>query len=416
MSFTTSGGQTFSDQEIRGYFSTHPAYLEIARQAAGLGLTADQIAGALSVGLATTVTPEAVRGWIAANAADMFAWTPAGQLAPLSFLEVSARLSGSLDASTLAGVQMLTLKGGAGTATISGLHSGATIDSMQSGTGTLSLALANSSGANDLLTLKLDAAASADFKTIDAPGVETIDIESTTSSLTPSSVTNILALSTTAHTTLNVTGNAALDLSPDWAVSLMSVTTVAAADFDAGLRVYLYGNTHDLNIAVGDGTNIVVAGFGNDTIVTGAGDDIIFAGRASDVVDSGAGNDWIRGGPALDVMTGGAGSDTFAYVFVYESSVDTGVDTITDFTPGSAGDILDFHDLTHGAASFAGSAASYSAAQAALLHSTVRAVMDTSTSTLYVDVDASGTLDSTHDIAIVLTGVGSGLVAANFIF
>ncbi|HSI53423.1 MAG TPA: type I secretion C-terminal target domain-containing protein, partial [Ramlibacter sp.] len=243
-----------------------------------------------------------------------------------------------------------------------------------------------------------------------------LDIVSTTTKADPASVTNTLVLSPTGYTTLNISGNVALDLSPDWEVALMSVKTVAAAGFDAGLHVYLYGNTNDLDIAVGDGADVVVAGFGNDSIATGGGDDIIFAGRAADVVDAGAGNDWIRGGPARDVMTGGTGADTFAYVFAYESSIDTGVDVITDFTAGAGGDVLDFHDLTHGAASFAGNAANYGAVQAALAAGSVRAVMDTSTGNLYLDVDASGTLDGTHDIAIQLIGAGTGLVAANFLF
>ncbi|MDB5873253.1 MAG: hypothetical protein JWQ07_2695 [Ramlibacter sp.] len=416
MSFVTSSGQTISDQQIRDYFSRHPSNLEVAYQAAGLGLTADQIAGAISVGESVAVTPDAVRAWIAANAPTTYAWDPAGHLAPLSYLDLANPLSGNLDLSTLGGMQMLKLKGGAGTATVTGLHSGSTIESDLADTGKLTLSLANASGSNDMLTLKLDAAGSADFKTIDAPGVETLNIISTTTSATPAAVTNTLALSTTAHTTLNVTGNAALDLSPGWAIALMSVKTVSAASFNAGLHVYLYGNTNDLTINVGNGADIVVAGFGNDTITTGAGDDIIFAGRASDVVDAGPGNDWIRGGPARDVMTGGTGSDTFAYVFAYESSVDTGVDLINDFQAGAGGDILDFHDLTHGAGSFAGNANGYNAVLASLAHGAVKAVLDTSTSTLYLDVDASGTLDGTNDIAIQLAGISSGLAAANFIF
>ncbi len=415
MGFVTSSGQQISDQDITAYFAASPGDSQVARDAAGLGLTADQIAFALSVGRGISVTADAVKAWVAGNAATSYGWTPAGALAPLSYLDVNARLSGTLSVSNLDGLQTLKLKAGAATAKVTGLHSGSTVESDAGDTGPLTLSLTNATGPADVLNLKLNAPGSADFKTIDAAGVETLGIQSTTTSGTPSAVTNTLALSTTAHTTLNITGNAALDLSPGWAVSLMSVKSVNAAAFDAGLHVYMYGNTNNLSVTVGNGNDIVVAGFGNDTIATGGGDDIIFAGRAADIVDAGAGNDWIRGGPARDVMTGGAGSDTFAYVFVYESQgADT--DTITDFTAGAGGDILDFSELTHGAASFAGNASGSSAVQARLAAGSVRAVLDTASSTLYLDVDASGTLDATHDIAIQLTGVAGGLVAGNFIF
>jgi Ca2+-binding RTX toxin-like protein len=250
---------------------------------------------------------------------------------------------------------------------------------------------------------------------IDATGAQSLAIVSTTSSNTPSTVTDTLTLSTTAHTTLNITGNAALDLSPNWEVALMSVKTVAAGTFNAGLHIYLYGNTNDLDIAVGNGNDIVVAGFGNDRITTGAGDDIIFAGRAADIVNAGAGNDWIRGGPAKDVMTGGAGIDTYAYVFAYESSDSTGVDVITDFAAGAGGDLLDFTALTHGAATFSGNVNGAAAVNAALHTGSIRAVFDKGADILHVDLDANGVLDATNDIAIQLTGVAQ-LAAGNFIF
>ncbi|MES3003442.1 MAG: hypothetical protein V4787_22300 [Pseudomonadota bacterium] len=264
-------------------------------------------------------------------------------------------------------------------------------------------------------TVTLSAPGSAAFTMIDATGAQTLAIVSTTSSGAPSTVTDTLTLSTTAHTTLDITGNVALDLSPNWEIALMSVKNVSAASFNAGLHIYLYGNTNDLNIAVGNGNNIVVAGFGSDKIATGAGDDIIFAGRASDIVDAGAGNDWIRGGPAKDVMTGGAGVDTYAYVFAYESSDSTGVDVITDFAAGAGGDLLDFTALTHGAAAFAGNVNGAAAVNAALHAGTIEAVFDKTAGILHVDLDANGMLDGVNDIAIQLTGVAQ-LAAANFIF
>ena len=412
MTITTSSGQPITDQQITAYFAHHPATDDIARDAAALGLDATAIAYAVSLGWGQPVSADAVRDWVASS--GTYTWDASGMLDAL--FTVSPPLSGSLDTSSRPGHAYVDLHSGAGTASITGLASGSTIESDAAGAGTLSLQLANASGNNDALTLKLDAAASANFGTVNAGGVETLAIDSTTTNPNPTSVTNTVVLSATAQTTLAISGDAALDLSTAAQVALLSVKNVDAQAFDAGLDVYLYGNTNDLSIHVGDGNNIVVAGFGNDTISTGAGNDIIFSGRASDVVDAGAGNDWIRGGPAADVMTGGPGVDTFAYVFAYESSQATGVDTITDFTGGAGGDILDFTALTHGSGSFAGSYANLGAATAALAHGTVHAVVDASTNTLWVDLDANGALDATNDIAIHLTGIGYSLTAANFLF
>lgn len=346
MTLTTSRGLDISDQAILDYFSSHPGNSQVANEAAGLGLNADQLAYALSLGLGGAISPAAVKDWVAAPGSG-YTWAPDGTLA----------------------------------------HG----------------------------TVTLSAPGSAAFTMIDATGAQTLHIVSTTSSSTPASVTDTLTLSTTAHTTLDITGNAALDLSPNWEIALMSVKTVAAGTFNAGLHVYLYGNTNDLDIAVGNGNDIVVAGFGNDKIATGAGDDIIFAGRAADIVDAGAGNDWIRGGPAKDVMTGGPGIDTYAYVFAYESSDSTGVDVITDFAAGAGGDLLDFTALTHGAATFSGNVNGVAAVNAALHAGSIRAVFDKVADILHVDLDANGVLDATNDIAIQLTGVAQ-LAAGNFIF
>src|SRR5262249_59573884 len=49
------------------------------------------------------------------------------------------------------------------------------------------------------------------------------------------------------------------------------------------------------------------------------------------------------GGAGLDTLTGGDGSDTFHF-----QNLGDGVDTITDFTTGAGGDVLDIADLLVG--------------------------------------------------------------------
>jgi Ca2+-binding RTX toxin-like protein len=306
MSFTTAAGRSISNQQIRAYFASNPSAEQIAGQAAAMGLTADQIANAVSIGWSASVTAGAVRDWVASHSTT-YGWGADGELVML--------------------------------------HTG---------------------------TLDIDAAMA-----------------------DPGATTETLVLSPTAYDTLNITGDVALDLSPNWEVSLLSVKNVNASTFDAGLHIYMYGNTNDLSVDVGGGNDIVVAGFGNDTLSTGAGDDILFAGRGDDTVSLGAGKDWVRGGPGRDMMSGGTGSDTFAYVFVYESQ-GAAVDVITDFQAGVGGDILDFSELTHGVVP--------------------EVVFNASTGMLYLDIDGNGTMDGVNDMAIQLAGVNGGLVPDNFVF
>jgi Ca2+-binding RTX toxin-like protein len=53
----------------------------------------------------------------------------------------------------------------------------------------------------------------------------------------------------------------------------------------------------------------VLAGAGDDHVVTGAGADYVDAGTGNDVVDAGAGNDVVYGGPGADQLIGGDGLD-----------------------------------------------------------------------------------------------------------
>jgi Ca2+-binding RTX toxin-like protein len=349
MSFVTSHGVTITDADIQGYFSHHPADVQVAADAAAFSLTASQIAYALSLGRGAHISASDVQGW-AADPSHGYTFAADGTLA---------------------------------SATVA--------------------------------VIGLDPPASTSFTGLDTTTADTLNIVSDTTNADPAGVTNTLTLNTTAHRALVITGDAALDLSPNWEVALMSVEDVQAASFNAGLHVYLYGNTNDLDIRVGAGNDIVVAGFGSDAIATGAGDDIIFAGRGPDTVDAGAGNDWIRGGPARDVMTGGPGVDTYAYVFAYESSDSTGVDTITDFQAGTGGDLLDFTALTHGFAAFAGNVSGMAAVNAALHAGTVTAAYDSAAQLLHVDLDANGRLDGVNDITLQLAGVAQ-LAPGNFIF
>lgn len=285
--------------------------------------------------------------------------------------------------------------------------------------------------------------------------VETINIVSSASdpdAITPGA--NTVDLIAAAATTLNISG--ATELVFGATADFANVATVAAGAFDAGLTIDLTSSTVATTVTVGDGdntitgnddkANTITAGSGDntitggsaiDTITTGAGYDTIVADAGNDVISTGNGGSQITGGAGKDTITLGSGAeaeDIDTLIFADESdSQGTTVDVINGFqvavqatTDTNADDIVDATDIINdvldlsfvvmGAATYAGEANGYGAVLTSLTGDVAnsQAVLDTSTSTLYVDIDANGVLDSS-DMAIQLTGV-TDLSTANFAF
>jgi Ca2+-binding RTX toxin-like protein len=107
--------------------------------------------------------------------------------------------------------------------------------------------------------------------------------------------------------------------------SLIDMTVTGPA---AGIMDITTGNGAD-TVTTGTGNDIILTGVGADTITSGSGNDTITAGGHADTITSGAGNDTIIGGAGNDNITTGAGTDDV------QLSASGGVDTITDFTPGT---------------------------------------------------------------------------------
>jgi len=87
-----------------------------------------------------------------------------------------------------------------------------------------------------------------------------------------------------------------------------------------------------------------------DTIATGAGADSILSGIGNDIINAGLGADTIVGGAGDDAITlteSVASADTV--VFSGATTTLNGADTITGFTVGTGGDVLNFGSLTSGA-------------------------------------------------------------------
>ena len=92
-----------------------------------------------------------------------------------------------------------------------------------------------------------------------------------------------------------------------------------------------------IEVIGGTGHNAFFAGGGDDLLIGGDEHDDIFGGAGADEINGLGGDDDIGGGEGDDTLTGGAGGDRFFF------EAGSGIDTITDFEAGLAGnDVLDF--------------------------------------------------------------------------
>jgi S-layer protein len=271
---------------------------------------------------------------------------------------------------------------------------------------------------NDVLNIGVSSSSSGiDVKTVTVADVETINLNTDDTAATPSGIAHTMTLTAAAAKTLNVSGDAGVTLTLTGSSALETINTsgvtkggVSVATVATNKSVTMTGGNTDTKFdasSITDGTKVA-------TITTGAGNDTITGGAGNDVINAGNGTNTITGGGGADTMTGGTGVDTYKYSAVAESQ-GTNVDVITNFQVGAGGDVIDVSAITTEGGSFLGIANGYGAVLTSLTKTKGDAVFDKSTSTLYIDVDGSGTLDSA-DMAIQLTGVTSGLINDNFVF
>lgn len=107
---------------------------------------------------------------------------------------------------------------------------------------------------------------------------------------------------------------------------------------DEGGDVFMGGHGDDTYDGA-QGRDLMFGTDGEDSLSGGNSKDVIFGGDGDDTIDGGRGNDSLIGGLGDDVLTGGQGNDTFVF-----TSLDEGVDTITDFK--TARDQIELHEAT----------------------------------------------------------------------
>ena len=135
-----------------------------------------------------------------------------------------------------------------------------------------------------------------------------------------------------------------------------------------------------------DKGEILIADDSGNILMGNAGDDSLVGGSGNDTLDGGAGNDLLIGGQGDDSLTGGSGEDTF----YWRAGDAGGNDTITDFTAGPGGDVLDSHELLTGE-------------NATNLTDYLSVSSDGTDTTITVDTDGAGSAGQT--LMVVVQGV-----------
>lgn len=216
-----------------------------------------------------------------------------------------------------------------------------------------------------------------DFGTLDISNIETAEI-----ALLPFIGPQHFSLQNLSFETVTITGGGSA-----------SVSTTVAASIDAS---NFHGTVHLTGSEEAD--TLISTDYGHHS--------------DRDIWIGGARANTLIGGAGADDMKGGAGMDIFAFFSASDSNM-SGADTIRDFTPGT--DKLNFSVLN--AINYIGEADSYDEVLAHLhpfgtgpddIYSSkmaATAVLDTGSSTLYVDLNGDGALDDS-DMAINLNLIG----------
>jgi Ca2+-binding RTX toxin-like protein len=152
---------------------------------------------------------------------------------------------------------------------------------------------------------------------------------------------------------------------------------------------------------------VTVAATAASVSLTGTNNiDRLLGGDGADKISGGAGNDYIFGGLGADTLKGGLGSDRFAYIDIAEAG-----DTISDFTAGSGGDVIDLSSMAY----------HYGWHGNLFTNGYVRYVTSGSDTLVQVDIDGGGnsfvTLTTLHGVAqslLTADNISTNIVVSDY--
>lgn len=273
------------------------------------------------------------------------------------------------------------------------------------------VALADTSGNQDILNIKLVGETARTIGSIQADGIETIRIASEDTSTGSSPVSHVL-------NGLQAEGAKEILLSGA-GLRLDNLVTAAEARIDAS-GVTKTGVSIAMNTDQQGGVTIIGSDW-NDYLSGGAGKDVISGGKGNDVF-------YVRGINQQDVLTGGEGADQFKFDQLKSSSGTSGIVHITDFVAGtdkifipnyssvnlnsaltfaSADDIDRIYDLIP-------SSTTPSNGSTGVMQATVITVTNGAAKGTYLFVnDNDGTTSPANDLLVNITGITGSLSAAD---
>jgi Ca2+-binding RTX toxin-like protein len=200
----------------------------------------------------------------------------------------------------------------------------------------------------------------------------------------------------------------------------LTVTTVAVADLTVAFGTNTTG-THTLNAnALTNGQVVTLTGSDDATVslidgdLTASGYLVgsltVTADSGSNIITTGTGDDTITGGGDADTLTGGTGIDTF--IIAATDSLNTALDTISDYTAGT--DILDLEVATTSLAASVGADLSIAVSVASTGTTSGTLATDIATAVAaQIVIDANFWANVGDTIVVTLTGssvAGTGAI------